>query len=235
MTEENSLLLFVDVKDILNQEVELDNTNSWDSSELINKQVGNNLIKNSWVLYNNIINNRIEKEIDNRVPYIEDIECNEYNENEYIISKIVFKRKTFVDFKNYVISKYGNTNHINLELFNILDKTSKEYFEKQQQTTTKTINYNGRKPKTFVLKRLETIGKMLSEYDTVIFSNIELKQIIKDALDNPDDRTINLYYDCMIDYAKQNGRIRSGMYEVRLNMRGFLETVRNIRDEKYAK
>jgi len=154
MTDDYSLLLFVDVKDILNQKIKLDNTNSYDSIDTKREQVCNNIINNSRVLYSNIINNKLEEEFENRFHSIEYIECNVNNENERITFKAITTRKTITDYSRYVISKCGDLVYANLELGDILSNITKDYFEKQQ-TTTKTINFNGRKPKTFVLKRFE--------------------------------------------------------------------------------
>lgn len=230
MTDDYSLLLFVDVKDILNQKIKLDNTNSYDSIDTKKKQVCNNIINNSRVLYSNIINNKIEEEIDNRVPSLEDIECNVNNENERITFKAITTRKTITDYSKYVISKCGELRYANLELGDILDNITRDYFEKQQ-TTTKTINFNGRKPRTYVLKRLEMMALMIDSNKSVIFTANELNRIILDVLGNPDQRTITTYYECLVDYAKQNGGI-GGMFVIRFNMRGFLETVRSLQGTK---
>jgi len=232
MSEEKSLLLFVDVKDIVNQKIKLEDTNSYDSIQLKNKQVGDNIIKNSWVLYNNIINDKIDNEIDNRFSSIEDIECNENNEKELVTFKIISDRKTITNFSKYVIKKCGDIVYVNKELGNVLNDVSKDYFKKQQQTTTKTINFNGRRPKTFVLKRLELMGEIMDGYESVVFTKNELNEIILDILDKPDIRTSNAYYKCFIDYSKQIGGVKGGMFEVRFNMRGFSEIVRNIKDKK---
>lgn len=232
--KEESLLLSVDVKDMVNQKTILNNTNSYDSIKTKKNQVFNNIINNAWVLYNNIINNKIEEEIDNRFYSFYDIEYNDHNENEQVMVKVISNRKTLTDFSKYVKSKYGNSIYANIEFEKILNSITKNYFENQQQTTTKTIRFNGRKPKTFVLKRLEQIAITLDSHDSVIFTNNELKQIIFDILDNPDERTAKAYYECMIDYAKQQDGVISGMYEVKFNMRGFSDTVRNTINEKYA-
>ena len=232
MAEDNSLLLFVDVKDILNQKIKLDNTNSFDSIDTKREQVGNNIINNSRVLYNNIINNKIEEEFENRFHPIENIECNVSNENELVMHKVMLNRKTITDFSKYVIAKCDNIIDVNKELGEILNNVTRSYFEKQQQATTKTINFNGRKPRTFVLKRLEIIAVMIDSYDSVIFTKNELNQIISDGLDNPDERTSKEYYKCMIEYAKQQGGVIMGMYEMRFNMRGFSDTVKGIMNEK---
>lgn len=231
MNSDSSLLLFVDVKDILHHKVELKNTKSYDSPKEKNQQVGNNLIDNSWVLYNKISNNKINEEIDNRFHSLDDIECNENNENELVTSKIISDRKTITDFSKYVIEKCGDIVYVNKELSNVLNDICEGYFKKQQ-TTTKTINFNGRTPKAFVLKRLEMMGAMMEGYESVVFTDRELKQIILDVLGKPDERTARAYYDCFVDYSKQIGGVRGGMFEVRFNMRGFAETVRAIRARK---
>jgi hypothetical protein len=232
MTEDHSLLLFVDVNDFKDMKVKLDQTHSYDSKESKRKQVKNNLINNSRVLYNRIMNYNINKEIENRFQSIDNVECNEYNENEEVIIKIIVNRKALSNYKKYVISKCDNIVDINTELSNTLNETSKNYFEKQQQATTKTIRFNNKIPRTFVLKRLERIGIMLSSYDSVIFTNNELKQIINDVLDNPDDRTIAPYYECLIDYAKENNGVQGGLFEIKFNMRGFLEVVKFTKEQK---
>ncbi len=232
MNEDKSLLLFVDVKDILNQKIKLENTKSYDSIETKRKQIGDNIINNAWVLYNNIINNKIDDEIDNRFHSIEDIECNIDNENEIIIFKTISDRKTITDFLKYVNTKRGNVIDANLELKEILNNITRDYFEKQQQTTTKTINFKGRKPGTYVLKRLELVGTELDSSNSVIFTKNELNQIIVNALNKPDERTSKEYYKCMIDYAKQNNGVMAGMYEMRFNMRGFSDTIKRIINEK---
>ncbi len=234
MIEDKSLLLFVDVKDILHHKVKLENTKSYDSIKEKNEQVVNNLINNSRVLYNNIINNKIDEEIDNRIHSIYDIECNVNNENERVTFKAITTRKIITDYSKYVISKRGDLVCANLELGNILDNITKDYFRKQQQTTAKTINFNGRKPRTFVLKRLEMMASILDDNESVIFTTNELNQIISIVLDNPDERTTKAYYKCMINYAQQNNGGISGMYEIRLNMRGFLDTVKAIKNEKHG-
>ena len=231
MDSDSSLLLFVDVKEILHHKVELKDTKSYDSIEGKKEQVGNNIIKNSWVLYNNIINNKINEEIDNRVPSLENIECNENNEKELVTCKVISDRKTITYFSKYVIEKCGDIVYVNKELGNVLNDICEGYFKKQQ-TTTKTINFNGRTPKTFVLKRLELMGAMMEGYESVVFTERELKQIISDVLDKPDVRTSKAYYDCFIDYSKQIGGVKGGMFVVRFNMRGFADTVRAIMARK---
>ena len=227
MNEKYSLSLFVDAKDIFNQKIKLDNTNSFDSIKEKNDQVCDNIINNSWVLYNNIINNKINEEIDNRFHSIENIECNEYNENELVTHKMKTSRKTLVNFREYVISKCGN-NIVNLELNNVMDKTVQKYFEKQQQGTTKNIVFNGRAPKTFVLKRLKRIGIELDSQEGVIFSDRRLNEIIMIILENPDKRTREAYHQCLKDFAKQNGRAIAGFDEMRYNLQGFSDAVKKI-------
>ena len=231
MNSDSSLLLFVDVNDMLHQKIELIDTKSYDSVKEKKEQVGNNIIKNSWVLYNKIINNKINEEIDNRFHSLEDLECNENNEKELVTSKIISDRKTITNFSKYVIEKCGDIVYVNNELGNVLNDITKDYFEKQQ-TTTKTINFNGRTPKTFVLKRLELMGTMMETYESVVFTNNELNQIILDVLDKPDVRTSKAYYDCFVDYSNQIGGVRGGMFVVRFNMRGFADTVRAIMARK---
>lgn len=233
--KEESLLLSVDVKDMLSQKIILNNTNSYESIETKKNQVFNNIINNAWVLYNNIINNKIDEEIDNRFHPIEDIECNIHNENENIMFKTILDRKTITDFSKYVSTKCGDVTYADTELSEILNNITRDYFEKQQQTTTKTINFKGHKPRTYVLKRLECIGMMIDSYDSVVFKKHELNQIISDILNIPDERTSKAYYDCIIDYAKQNNGVIAGMYEMRYNMRGFSDTVKRLQSGIYAK
>ena len=222
------LLLFVDEGNISDELNKLSNSNVKDKSA----QGSLEIINKSWVLYNNILNNKINEEIDNKFYSITDIECNEYNENENVLYKIISSRKLLVKFREYLISKHNEDTFANLELNKIIEEVVEEYFRNQQQTTTKTLSFNKRKPSTFVLKRLEIIGIELASYDKVIFTNNELKQLIINSLENPDRRTIIPYYDCLIDYAKQTDKVIGGFNEVRFNMRGFLETVRSTRGSK---
>jgi hypothetical protein len=232
MIEDYSLLLFVDVNDFKDMKVKLDKTYSSDSLQHKRKQVADNLINNSKVLYNKIMTSNISKEIEKRFENIEDIECNESNENENTIIKVIVNRKSIVNYKKYIISKCENILDINTELSNTLNEVSENYFEKQQQATTKTIKFNNKIPRTFVLKRLEKIGTMLSSYDSVIFTNNELKQIINEGLDSPDERTVTPYYECLVNYAKEYGRIQGGLSVVKFNMSGFLDAVKNMRGSK---
>ena len=232
MNDDNSLLLLVDVKDILHYKVKLDNTKSYDSIKEKNKQVANNIINNSRVLYNNIINNKINEEIDNRIHSIEYIKCNEYNEKEKVKYQSISNRKTISNYLKYVIEKCGDISYASTELNNILDNTAKEYFEKQQQATTRTLNYKGHAPRTIVLKKLERIGMFMDSYESVVFTNNDLNEIISDVLDRPDERTSKAYYECLLDYSRQIGGLKGGMFEVRFNMRGFSDTVKSIRGKK---
>jgi hypothetical protein len=232
MEEDNSLLLFVDVNDFKDMKVKLDKTYKSDSLQHKRKQVVNNLIENSRVLYNRIMNSNINEVIENRFENIQDVECNEHNENENVVMKVIVNRKSINNYKKYIVSKCEDVLDINTELSNTLNEVSNDYFEKQQQTTTKTVKYNNKTPRTFVLKRLESIGMMLASSDSVIFTNNELKQIINDVLDNPDERTVKSYYECLTNFAKENGGIQGGLYKVKFNMRGFLDSVKSIRGSK---
>ena len=81
-SNEKALLFIVDIENMLKEKTILKKTNSYDLIKTKREQVGNNIIDNSWVLYNKIINNRINDEIEKTIPSINNIECNEYNENE---------------------------------------------------------------------------------------------------------------------------------------------------------
>jgi hypothetical protein len=225
-------MLHVDVKDILHDKVDLEKTNSWDSPETKNKQVGNNIVNNSWVLYNKIFNNTINEEIEKRIPIMNYVECNNYNENEIINVNIKLKRKTITEFIQCMELKHENTFYSNEELEEILSNFTSEYLEKQQHTTS-CIVYDRRIPDMRVLKKLKQIGMMMDSYETITFKESELKQIIRDIVVNPVERTELKYLKCLKDFAKSSGNGLGGMWEIRCNMRGFTQTVNKLIKEKY--
>jgi hypothetical protein len=226
-------MLYVDVKDILQDKVDLEKTNSWDSPETKNKQVGNNIINNSWVLYNKIFNNTINEEIEKRIPIMNYVECNNYNENEIINVNIKLKRKTITGFMACMVLKHENANYSNDELEEVITNYISEYLEKQQHTTSSCIIYDGHIPDMRVLKKLKQIGQMIDCYETVNFKESELKQIIRDVVNNPVERTELKYMKCLKDFAKNSGNGVGGMWEVVCNMRGFTQTVNELIKEKY--
>jgi hypothetical protein len=75
----------------------------------------------------------------------------------------------------------------------------------------------------------------MNSYESVVFTNNDLNEIISNILDKPDERTSKAYYECLLDYSKQIGGVKGGMFEVRFNMRGFLETVQSLQGTNYAK
>jgi len=74
----------------------------------------------------------------------------------------------------------------------------------------------------------EKVAEELDFNDSVIFTEKELNQIIKYSLDNPDERTSKAYFDCLEKFAKENGGVIVGMWEIKYNMRGFLGTIQSI-------
>ena len=99
------------------------------------------------------------------------------------------------------------------------------------------LEFKGRIPNIFVLKRLESIGKELDSSQGVVFSRTELKRLIKDIL-NPEKRTLEDYFKCFTNFSKQNGKPITEMFEISYNMKGFYETVLRYIEEnslKYAK
>jgi hypothetical protein len=218
------LLLIVDDLDYSKHESKLSNTNSNDSNEIKNKQIVDNLINNSRVLYNSLINNKEYNTFENDFYYIHEIEYNAYNENEYVTCKLFMKRKTINDFNNYIISKNGDKRLASLELDNVIDEIVKDYLEKQQQTTTMILEFNGRIPNKFILKRLKKIAIEVEDEGSVIFSDKRIKQIIKMTL-NPVDRTLQNYIDSLVNFSKQNGKPIMGFDFKKYNLRGFSDTV----------
>ncbi|MCE2506293.1 MAG: hypothetical protein J4F36_07480 [Nitrosopumilaceae archaeon] len=128
---EKEILLYDDVIGF-KQGKKLKNTYKYDSNQGKRNQVVNNLIDNSRVLNNNKINYIIEEEIEEKIPLIKHIECNNYNENEYINVKIKLKRKTIINFLNCVIIKHENGDFTDKELEEIIINYSEEYLSKQQ-------------------------------------------------------------------------------------------------------
>ncbi len=211
-------------------ELKLSNTNSNDSNEIKNNQIGDNLIDNSRVLYNSLINNKEYNTFENKFHYIHEIEYNAYNENEYVMCKLFIKRKTINDFNNYIISKNGDKTLASLEFHNVIEDIVKDYLEKQQQTTTMILEFNGRIPNKLVLKRLKKIAIEVEDKESVVFSDDEIKEMIKIAL-NPVDRTLQSYIDCIVNFSMQNGKPILGFWTKKYNLRGFSDTVDRILEE----
>jgi len=234
-SNEKALLFIVDIENMLKEKTILKKTNSYDSIETKREQVGNNIIDNAWVLYNKIINNRINDEIEKRIPSINYIECNEYNENELVNVQFTIKRKTILDLREHYFDQINNLDLINSEIDVILRDFVKEVIDKQQSTTV-FLKFNGRKPNKLVLKKLEIIGIILTSEQGVLIQKSKLRQIIEDTF-NPDPRTIENYMQCLMDFGVQNGKqvnesyFEIPYYEIRFNMRGFLETVRRYLNE----
>ena len=215
---------------MLKEKTILKKTNSYDSIETKREQVGNNIIDNAWVLYNKIINNRINDEIEKRIPSINYIECNEYNENELVNVQFTIKRKTILDLREHYFDQINNLDLINSEIDVILRDFVKEVIDKQQSTTV-FLKFNGRKPNKLVLKKLEIIGIILTSEQGVLIQKSKLRQIIEDTF-NPDPRTIENYMQCLMDFGVQNGKqVNESYFEILFNMRGFLETVRRYLNE----
>ena len=229
-SNEKALLFIVDIENMLKEKTILKKTNSYDSIETKREQVGNNIIDNAWVLYNKIINNRINDEIEKTIPSINYIECNEYNENELVNVQFTIKRKTILDLREHYFDQINDTDLINSEIDVILRDFVKEVIDKQQSTTV-FLKFNGRKPNKLVLKKLEIIGIILTSEQGVLIQKSKLRQIIEDTF-NPDPRTIENYMQCLMDFGVQNGKqVNESYFEILFNMRGFLETVRRYLNE----
>ena len=229
-SNEKALLFIVDIENMLKEKTILKKTNSYDLIKTKREQVGNNIIDNSWVLYNKIINNRINDEIEKTIPSINNIECNEYNENELVNVQFTIKRKTILDLREHYFDQINNLDLINSEIDVILRDFVKEVIDKQQSTTV-FLKFNGRKPNTLVLKKLEIIGIILTSEQGVLIQKSKLRQIIEDTF-NPDPRTIENYMQCLMDFGVQNGKqVNESYFEILFNMRGFLETVRRYLNE----
>ena len=229
-SNEKALLFIVDIENMLKEKTILKKTNSYDSIETKREQVGNNIIDNAWVLYNKIINNRINDEIEKTIPSINNIECNEYNENELVNVQFTIKRKTILDLREHYFDQINNLDLINSEIDVILRDFVKEVIDKQQSTTV-FLKFNGRKPNKLVLKKLEIIGIILTSEQGVLIQKSKLRQIIEDTF-NPDPRTIENYMQCLMDFGVQNGKqVNESYFEILFNMRGFLETVRRYLNE----
>ena len=228
--KDKALLFIVDIENMLKEKTILKKTNSYNSIETKREQVGNNIIDNAWVLYNKIINNRINDEIEKRIPSINYIECNEYNENELVNVQFTIKRKTILDLREHYFDQINNLDLINSEIDVILRDFVKEVIDKQQSTTV-FLKFNGRKPNKLVLKKLEIIGIILTSEQGVLIQKSKLRQIIEDTF-NPDPRTIENYMQCLMDFGVQNGKqVNESYFEILFNMRGFLETVRRYLNE----
>ena len=228
--KDKALLFIVDIENMLKEKTILKKTNSYDLIKTKREQVGNNIIDNSWVLYNKIINNRINDEIEKTIPSINNIECNEYNENELVNVQFTIKRKTILDLREHYFDQINNLDLINSEIDVILRDFVKEVIDKQQSTTM-CLKFNGRKPNKLVLKKLEIIGIILTSEQGVLIQKSKLRQIIEDTF-NPDPRTIENYMQCLMDFGVQNGKqVNESYFEILFNMRGFLETVRRYLNE----
>ena len=228
--KDKALLFIVDIENMLKEKTILKKTNSYDLIKTKREQVGNNIIDNAWVLYNKIINNRINDEIEKTIPSINNIECNEYNENELVNVQFTIKRKTILDLREHYFDQINNLDLINSEIDVILRDFVKEVIDKQQSTTV-FLKFNGRKPNTLVLKKLEIIGIILTSEQGVLIQKSKLRQIIEDTF-NPDPRTIENYMQCLMDFGVQNGKqVNESYFEILFNMRGFLETVRRYLNE----
>jgi hypothetical protein len=225
-------MLYDDVNDILHQKVNLKKTDSYDSPKTKNKQVGDNIINNSWVLYNKNFNNIINEEIEKRIPIMNNIECDNYNENEKANVNIKLKRKTIVEFVSCMYLKHEDTYHVNDGLDEILTNYISGYLQKQQHTTS-CIIYDGRIPDMRVLKKLKRIGQNMDCYKNVNFKESELKDIIREVVDNPVERTELKYMKCLKDFAKKSGNGLAGIWEITCNMRGFTQTVNRLIKEEY--
>lgn len=216
---------------ISKRKTRLDNTSKFDPHTTKLDQVCNNLVNNAVTINDGILDDIACKKSEITIPYLKDINSDENNENDFIECRIFDKRKTFTDFNEYVKSKYGYVNQGIQELSRLMMDAVAAQPQLQQQATT-TITFNGKtKLATLVVKRFAKISKEIEKHQSHMFRSDELKKIISDALDKPDERTIRAYLESLKNYAKRNQGMYAS-YEYLYNMHGFKDTVSRLREQR---
>ena len=218
------------LKIISKHETRLNNTSKFDPYTTKLDQVHSNLVSNATAINNRVLDSIVAEKSDIDIPPLVNIYSTENDEETVMSCRVVGKRKIFAEFNEYVKSKCGDVRLGYQELSRLMMDAMGSYYQKQQQATT--ITFKGKtKLRTFVLKQFARISKEIDNNSSHLFKSHELKKIIYDALDKPDDRTVRAYLESLKNYAKYNKGMYAS-YEYLYNMRGFKDTVSRLLEER---
>jgi hypothetical protein len=135
-----------------------------------------------------------------------------------------------IDSLDYCSKQLGEDMEIS-DYFLILLSDYNKRFETQHLTTS-SLMFDGRKPRKDVLEKLEIICPKLEWIDDFpLISELNLRLVIKDALGNMDQRTLDKYRNCIKNFTEQ----KSGQklrWKEKINVEGFHDMVIKALDEK---
>ena len=88
------------------------------------------------------------------------------------------------------------------------------YSEAKLKTTTSSLRFNGKEPRTDVFEKLQDICRLLKGQSKSypIFKRKQILGLIKVVLGLVDSRTLEKYFDCVTSYSKKD--IVHGVYDV---------------------
>lgn len=125
---------------------------------------------------------------------------------ELMISYFIYSK-----FSSYMDIKYNYDNDLKKKnLQSELDKVfliGINYASKdlEASSTSSSLLFDGKKPRHDVWLRLATIAHVLFDQECYpIFKKNHLKRIVKEAIEQKDDRTIRKYLNCIMNYSKIN-------------------------------
>ena len=125
---------------------------------------------------------------------------------ELMISYFIYSK-----FSSYMDIKYNYDNDLKKKnLQSELDKVfliGINYASKdlEASSTSSSLLFDGKKPRHDVWLRLATIAHVLFDQECYpIFKKNHLKRIVKEAIEQKDDRTIKKYLNCIMNYSKIN-------------------------------
>lgn len=205
----------------------LQNTDSYDTKEIKNKQISINLVDNSIIEYNIQLDDIINDQINNDIPYIDLIK---YNKNNKVTCKIYIKSSTIDRLQKEYRRKYDSGYGISTEIESILDEhLDKIETQLENETATSSssfIKYNGTIPRIDVLERLSDMGEQLKNDPIKVFSKLELKRMLERQEGISDGRIVKKYLACLIEYSikKNQANIAFDKY----NMTGFHTSVLHL-------
>jgi len=124
-----------------------------------------------------------------------------------------------IDSLDYCSKQLGKEMEIS-DYFLILLSDYNKRFETQHLTTS-SLMFDGRKPRKDVLEKLEIICRQLEWSDDFpLISEFDLRLIIKNALGNMDQRTLDKYRNCIKHFAEQKSG-RKLRWKEKINVEGF--------------
>lgn len=125
---------------------------------------------------------------------------------ELMISYFIYSK-----FSSYMDIKYNYDN--DLKKKNLQSELDKVFLiginyalkDLEASSTSSSLLFDGKKPRHDVWLRLATIAHVLFDQECYpIFKKNHLKRIVKEAIEQKDDRTIKKYLNCIMNYSKIN-------------------------------